>query len=252
MPRDASARGLRVPRRRCAAALRPAAARGDPALRCRDRGLPRAAGREADRRRVQLGDRGGAARPPAPALRSGHRRARPRGARRGARDAQPPDRAPRHRGHGRERALPVPRALARRGRRGRVGRVPAARPAHRGRRPVRRGDHGRGARVRGAAQAGRRRYGDPRLHALPAHPPDPAARVRARSDAGLLGGGDRARGRRDARAQGHRERRRAAKGSYRFLTTGDPELFREMGRRFLQLPIDAAEHVEVATLEAVA
>ena len=35
-------------------------------------------------------------------------------------------------------------------------------------------------------------------------------------------------------------------GSYRFLTTGDPELFREMGRRFLQLPIGAAEHVEVA------
>jgi glutamate racemase len=41
-------------------------------------------------------------------------------------------------------------------------------------------------------------------------------------------------------------------GSYRFLTTGDPELFREMGRRFLQLPIDSAVHVEVATLEAVA
>jgi glutamate racemase len=41
-------------------------------------------------------------------------------------------------------------------------------------------------------------------------------------------------------------------GTYRFLTTGNPELFREMGRRFLQLPIDAAEHVEVAALEAVA
>jgi glutamate racemase len=41
-------------------------------------------------------------------------------------------------------------------------------------------------------------------------------------------------------------------GSYRFLTTGDPVVFREMGRRFLQLPIDAAEQVEVATLEAVA
>lgn len=41
-------------------------------------------------------------------------------------------------------------------------------------------------------------------------------------------------------------------GSYRFLTTGDPELFRRMGQRFLQLPIDAAEHVEVATLEAAA
>jgi glutamate racemase len=44
----------------------------------------------------------------------------------------------------------------------------------------------------------------------------------------------------------------AREGAYRFLTTGDPDLFRAMGRRFLQLPIDAAEHVEVATLEAAA
>ncbi len=41
-------------------------------------------------------------------------------------------------------------------------------------------------------------------------------------------------------------------GSYRFLTTGDPELFHELGRRFLQLPIESAEHVEVAALESVA
>ena len=41
-------------------------------------------------------------------------------------------------------------------------------------------------------------------------------------------------------------------GTYRFLTTGDPALFREAGRRFLQLPIESAEHVEVAALEAVA
>ena len=39
-------------------------------------------------------------------------------------------------------------------------------------------------------------------------------------------------------------------GEYRFLTTGDPELFRETGRRFLQLPIETAERVEVAALEA--
>jgi glutamate racemase len=39
-------------------------------------------------------------------------------------------------------------------------------------------------------------------------------------------------------------------GGYRFLTTGDPEAFREMGRRFLQLPITHAERVDVATLEA--
>jgi glutamate racemase len=41
-------------------------------------------------------------------------------------------------------------------------------------------------------------------------------------------------------------------GAYRFLTTGEPEAFREMGRRFLQLPIAAAEHVELAALEAAA
>jgi glutamate racemase len=41
-------------------------------------------------------------------------------------------------------------------------------------------------------------------------------------------------------------------GAYRFLTTGDPALFQEMGRRFLQLPIAEVEHVELATLEAAA
>jgi glutamate racemase len=41
-------------------------------------------------------------------------------------------------------------------------------------------------------------------------------------------------------------------GTYRFLTTGDPEQFREMGRRFLQLPIAEAEHVDLAKLEAAA
>jgi glutamate racemase len=41
-------------------------------------------------------------------------------------------------------------------------------------------------------------------------------------------------------------------GSYRFLTSGDPEQFREMGARFLQLPIASVEHVAVSRLEAVA
>ena len=44
----------------------------------------------------------------------------------------------------------------------------------------------------------------------------------------------------------------AREGSYRFLTTGDPDAFRALGRRFLQLPIDEVEHVEIAALEAVA
>ena len=41
-------------------------------------------------------------------------------------------------------------------------------------------------------------------------------------------------------------------GAYRFLTTGDPELFRSLGERFLQLPISAVEHVEIDALKAAA
>jgi glutamate racemase len=44
----------------------------------------------------------------------------------------------------------------------------------------------------------------------------------------------------------------AREGAYRFLTTGDVDGFRAMGRRFLQLPIENVEHVEIATLEAAA
>ena len=41
-------------------------------------------------------------------------------------------------------------------------------------------------------------------------------------------------------------------GSYRFLTTGDPELFRAMGQRFLMLPIHDVERVTIAELQAAA
>src|SRR5881227_3308369 len=37
----------------------------------------------------------------------------------------------------------------------------------------------------------------------------------------------------------------AREGSYRFLTTGEPEAFRALGQRFLQLPIAEVEHVEL-------
>jgi glutamate racemase len=40
-------------------------------------------------------------------------------------------------------------------------------------------------------------------------------------------------------------------GSYRFLTTGEPALFRELGERFLQLPLGDVERVSVADLETV-
>ena len=33
------------------------------------------------------------------------------------------------------------------------------------------------------------------------------------------------------------ENERGREGAYRFLTTGDPDAFRALGRRFLQLPL---------------
>jgi glutamate racemase len=44
----------------------------------------------------------------------------------------------------------------------------------------------------------------------------------------------------------------AREGSCRFLTTGDPESFRRLGERFLQLPIARVEHVTLAELQAAA
>jgi glutamate racemase len=41
-------------------------------------------------------------------------------------------------------------------------------------------------------------------------------------------------------------------GTYRFMTTGDTEVFRVTGARFLQLPIDAVDHVRLADLERAA
>jgi glutamate racemase len=39
------------------------------------------------------------------------------------------------------------------------------------------------------------------------------------------------------------------RGSYRFLATGDPEEFRRLGTRFLQLPIGDVRRVDVTTAE---
>ena len=43
------------------------------------------------------------------------------------------------------------------------------------------------------------------------------------------------------------EQEEGRRGSYRFLASGDPEGFRRLGTRFLQLPIGEVRHVEVAT-----
>ena len=48
------------------------------------------------------------------------------------------------------------------------------------------------------------------------------------------------------------ENESSREGSFRFLTTGDPELFRTMGARFLQLPIDEVESIAIPELEAAA
>jgi glutamate racemase len=53
-------------------------------------------------------------------------------------------------------------------------------------------------------------------------------------------------------ARKHIEHDAAREGTYRFLTTGDPDAFRAMGRRFLQLPIGEVERVALTQLQAVA
>jgi glutamate racemase len=43
---------------------------------------------------------------------------------------------------------------------------------------------------------------------------------------------------------------RKSEGDYRFLCTGDAEAFRELGSRFLQMPIEHVEHVAFPLAEA--
>jgi glutamate racemase len=49
-----------------------------------------------------------------------------------------------------------------------------------------------------------------------------------------------------------RSPRALGEGEYRFLCTGDVEAFRELGTRFLQMPLGPVEHVELAGVEAIA
>ena len=48
------------------------------------------------------------------------------------------------------------------------------------------------------------------------------------------------------------ENDRGREGECRFLTTGDPDAFRTMGKRFLQLPIGEVERVAISDIEAAA
>ena len=56
----------------------------------------------------------------------------------------------------------------------------------------------------------------------------------------------------DTLARKHWENSQAGLGGYRFLTTGDPRVFRELGERFLQLPLEDVRQVAVAELERAA
>jgi glutamate racemase len=49
-----------------------------------------------------------------------------------------------------------------------------------------------------------------------------------------------------------RNPRAEGEGEYRFLCTGDVEAFRELGTRFLQMPLGEVEHVELTAVEAMA
>ena len=178
------------------------------------------------------------------------RRARRRAARGGAgRDghAQRAHRAAGDAGDGRQRRLRRGgrrRRSARRPRRGRRART-SRRSSRAASRSTTRVVDDR-PRLRRAAARGRRRHRDPRLHALPAGPPDAPADARPRRRRSSPPA-PRSRGRsstRSARAASATAARRG-EGDYRFLCTGDTEAFRALGTRFLQMPLGEVEHVDL-------
>jgi glutamate racemase len=52
--------------------------------------------------------------------------------------------------------------------------------------------------------------------------------------------------------RGLRNPRERGEGDYRFLCTGDTEAFRELGTRFLQMPLGEVEHVDLQSVGALA
>ena len=192
--------------------------------------------RQADRRRLQLGDRRRPARPAARVRGAADRRDHARGARRGAGHAQPPGRRDGDPGDRRQRPLPGCGAGARRRHRGHPGRLSRAGAADPGRRRARPRVAGGRQGVRGAAQARRRRHRHPGLHALPADPADAAADLRPRGDADHLGRGGRPRGRRHAGPA----RRRATTPAARATTASCAPATRTPSGRGRAVPAAAA------------
>ena len=195
------------------------------------------AGREADRRRVQRRHVGRAARAAGGARGAGRRRDRARGARRRAGDAQPAHRPARDAGD-RGRPAATRRSCTRSTPASSLHAVACPRLV-----PLIESDDPFGAGTVEAVReyAGRSRQAgcDTVILGCTHYPlirPVLAARLRARRDARLLGRGDRARGGRDARAQGIASTSASREGDYRFLTTGDPEQFRRLGRALPPAP----------------
>ena len=132
------------------------------------------------------------------------------------------------------------------GPRGDRGRGAGARPLHPERLALRRGHDGDGPRLLRAAEARRRRHPDPRLHPLPARRADAAADPRPRRPPGQRWPRGRRRRPAHARARRHRPPGRAGEGAYDFLCTGDTDSFRDLGTRFLQMPLGEVERIEIA------
>ncbi len=133
----------------------------------------------------------------------------------------------------------------------RRGRLPATRAADRERRPVRRRHRRRRPRGRRAAEGG----GVDTVVLGCTHYPlirPILQRVFGRGVTLVFSADETAREVAETLARQGIENDPGREGSYRFLTTGDPDAFREMGRRFLQLPIPAVERVSVSDLERAA
>ena len=147
----------------------------------------------------------------------------------------------------RSRAAPTAGRSKAQGRALEVTEVEAPGPGavHPGRLALRRGRAGDGARLLRAAEAGRGRHPDPRLHPLPAGRADAAAHPRPRRAPGQRRPRGRRRGPAHAGVAPASTARRDGEGDYRFLCTGDADSFRELGTRFLQMPLGEVERVEL-------
>src|SRR2546430_6521077 len=140
VPGDDAARGLRLPRRPRAPALRPAAVGRGARFCAGDRPLPGAAGRQARARRLQYGHLGRIAKAPGGALGSGRRCDPARGARGRTGDPQPHDRLAPDQGDRRGGAPPPGPFRSPRPGRGHGAAPPEARGARPGRRSLWRRD----------------------------------------------------------------------------------------------------------------